>query len=72
MAPVAIRPAVLGSQVGCVGVPERERIALVVVVGAIERQCVMGLEGDRPAAEAAAPAQPRGERVDNGNGRCSQ
>ena len=41
---------------------------LVVVVGAIERQRVVGLEGDRPAAEAAAPAQPRGERVIAGTG----
>ena len=68
MAPVAIRPTVLRRQVGGVRVPEHERIALVVIVGAIERQRVVRLEGDGPAAQAAAPAQSRGERVIAGAG----
>ena len=63
MAAVAVRPAELGIEVRGVRVTEGERVALVVVVGAVEGQRVVGLEGQRPVPDRTPAADPEGQRL---------
>src|SRR2546425_2089648 len=41
---VAVAPVVLGAEIVGLCVPERERVALVIIVRLVERQCVVDLE----------------------------